>query len=317
MAPGDLQCPAGRVRRPQGQGPTGAGCGGLDPASPVLRSRSARVSAAEATHSGSSVRRTADIPVITSSSRCHPDCRQRYRRSHLQSVATGTLDRVDPVTRRGRVIGAVALLALFKRTSDQQIDADVPQVVFLSGRAERLRDLALALGADAREDPAAVQELRAAGGRRGERDLRVAAAALRSLGLIHEDRIHNLANRLLLAAAADKPVAALPENEGKLLDELDALLDIPLEAAYERLVQLEPALEPLRDRIAALAQTDTVMALEPDARDDLLWDRIIGGLEPILGPASNACNPVARSVTAFGLARIWLARVSGATLLDT
>ena len=154
-----------------------------------------------------------------------------------------------------RILGAIGLSVLLKRAAIEQVDADVPEVVFLSARSERLNDLAWALAAEARDDPAAVRELRVAAGRRGERHLRAAAAAVRVLGLVNEDRTHNLANRLLLAAAVNAAVAPLTEEEGTLLDDLEALRRLPLEEAFDRLVHREPALEPLQDRLAALAET--------------------------------------------------------------
>lgn len=221
-----------------------------------------------------------------------------------------------PMPRPERVLGALGLVAVLKRTADEQVDAEVPQLAVLSARARHLQDRALDLAAEGRDDPAAVQELRAAAGRRGERQLRAAAAALRVIELTREDRTQNLANRLLLAAAADAAVAPLTEQDRKLIEELEALLNMPLEVAFEQLVQLEPSLDPLQRRIAALARSDAVLALDSDARDDLLWDEIIAGLEPILGPGSSAADAVTRSRTAFGLARLWLAQISGVRVLD-
>jgi hypothetical protein len=93
-----------------------------------------------------------------------------------------------------RVSGALAVMGLIRAVANRDIDAPVPGAVWTTPRSGALAKLALRLASDGREDAGAVQELVDAAGRH-HKDLRVAAASIRSNGWVDESPRDNRANR--------------------------------------------------------------------------------------------------------------------------
>jgi hypothetical protein len=168
------------------------------------------------------------------------------------------------------------------------------------------------LAEDGREDQGAATELRGKVGRH-HADLTRAAALIRSRGSTKEDRIRNRANRLLLAAAANTALQPEAPEEAAVLDRLGQLQALPLPDAYAQLSELVPALAGLKDRIAADATASASRngSALGDDDEERIWDEILEGLQPLLGPEAETNDELLASPTAFWLAQADLANSAG------
>jgi hypothetical protein len=139
-----------------------------------------------------------------------------------------------------------------------------------------------------------------AGGRR--RDLKVAAQLVNIENYAHELSHYNHAWRLLNAAAAgtDPDAGGPSAADVARFDVLDALSDEPEELAFPKLVDREPRLGELAERLAG----DPRPTLTSFAQLDAL-------LEPLVGPYAESADPVLRSHVALRLCHVHLARTSG------
>lgn len=122
-------------------------------------------------------------------------------------------DPTDPRQHRGRLPGnriqsalrAAGTLSLFRTVARSQVDAEHPDVVVDSQRVAWLAGLAGGMADAAAASVDATHELRRVAGPR-RKDLRRAAAQIRSTGLVGEDRATFVADQLLLSAFDGRPV---------------------------------------------------------------------------------------------------------------
>jgi hypothetical protein len=173
----------------------------------------------------------------------------------------------------------------------------------VSGPAvESLAQHAGELAAASRDDQHAVEELRAAGdGHR--RRLVDAAAFVRFSSPIEEDRVANLANRLLLAAADNRPVEALTPDEDQWLAAMDDLL---APDGYERLTARQPALFAVEQEVTADVEADPSRS-----QSDEWWGAVCMRLKSLVGPTAEVDDPILRRKLAYGVARVHLAELAG------
>jgi hypothetical protein len=124
-----------------------------------------------------------------------------------------------------------------KQTEEQ----GVPKVVMLNDRSHQIRDLAIDLATNEREDEGAVAELVALTGRH-RHDAEVAALDLCTQNKCHESHTYNRAYRLLQAAITSEPVAQPTPADVALMEAVKDLPDAP-EAIFRALVIKEPRLK--------------------------------------------------------------------------
>jgi len=150
------------------------------------------------------------------------------------------------------VLGTLGSGPLLKSLEDQDLDAPRPTVTLHAPRSDQLRRLALARADDGRVDDAAARQLTRAADRH-RKELRRAAAAIRSGGADVEELTAHQANRLLLAAATGTPIVALTSDQQQWFRRVGALRDASSDAAFAELASCGPGLADLeRDgRLAA------------------------------------------------------------------
>lgn len=140
----------------------------------------------------------------------------------------------------------VTLLRLGLRLRDayrkQTEERGVPEVVVLNDRSTRIRDLAIDLARNEREDEDAVGELVALTGRH-RRDAEIAALDLRRENSCHESRTYNRAYRLLQAALASEPIAQPTPADIALMEVVNGLRQMPPEVRFRALAAKEPRLQ--------------------------------------------------------------------------
>jgi len=194
-------------------------------------------------------------------------------------------------------VGSVIFGAL-KQVADREIDSSMPKFTFWTDRTRAVRRIALRLAEEGREDAGAVKELKDAASWR-PKELRRAAATFREDGWNVEDITCNRANRLLLAAATGEPVPTLTETEKEWFRTLEVLQHLPVDAAFSRLVVMEPDLALLSHEVETAAeQRDPDDEGYEDRTWNLIWDRcnVLVGLE------SQSTQPLIRTMIAKGIA---------------
>jgi hypothetical protein len=178
-------------------------------------------------------------------------------------------------------------------------------------RSSRLRELAVSLAYEGREDPEAVQRLREEAGMDGERFLAHAADVL-AIGPgapIDEFDEWELAYRLLRAATVDGPVQPVTPERAKVFDEVRALEEASPEAGWIRLVEAQPALRNLETKVRQAAETPPNEKWE---RHNALEDLLDGPLGEMVGPrALDVMDPLLRTNTAFRVADKYLGSLYG------
>jgi hypothetical protein len=210
----------------------------------------------------------------------------------------------------GRMMAAIGVAALLKRNADGQLDEDKPEAIWPTKRSEVLMQSARQFAVENDSSDSAVQKLRSLSKGHG-RDLSRAAAEIRFQGGIDELRQQNLSNRLLQAAASDCSVTPLTQEEEEWFDRTGQLDRFPEAEAFEFLVSLEPALAAFEDQV----RTQSAGIGEGHGQVQM-WNFIIEGLGPIVGPSSRATDPLLRTQLAFDRARIHLARTIGLQFSD-
>ncbi len=169
-----------------------------------------------------------------------------------------------------RALGAIGVGALLQSLGDQELDAPDPKVVWHTERSSALRALAMALAESGRADSSAVRELAAAAGRH-PKELRRAAATLRSGGWAEEDLVSCRANRLLVSAATGQPVEPVTQAELAWFARLRALGEVvpepaALAAAFGELAAEEPELAVLEREVLLVAAGPEFVALDDEER---------------------------------------------------
>jgi hypothetical protein len=139
-----------------------------------------------------------------------------------------------------------------------------------------------------------VAALRNAAGRR-PKDLRVAAAAVRSHYWITESRFQNRANESLLAALADRPVQPLTHEQVVWSRRIERLNKGDREAAFRRLVPMQPALADLERTVReAVARAETT-----PVGSGRIQTMISQRLRPLVGPDADIDDPLLLSHSAY------------------
>jgi hypothetical protein len=194
------------------------------------------------------------------------------------------------------------------RHTNRDLDAEHPKSVTTDRETGRLEDLALRVAAEVPDDGEAVAAVRAAGGRR--KDLRIAAASLRMMSYTWEHRSYLRAARLLKAAADGGPPLPPSAEQEALFRAVEHLEALPSDAAFATLASELPELRALEQRVATWLAEPTY----PDVDDRL--DEILRALAPIVGPRASTGSALARSETAYDVARPYLLEKAGIPLDD-
>jgi hypothetical protein len=204
-----------------------------------------------------------------------------------------------------RILALVGLGVVLNRHARQQRDQLHP-VGFLkcNPRITELDQLAWTLAANEREDEDAIQMLRDKAARR-RNDLRWAAAHVRARRWIDEHRIAYRANELLLAAAEDRPIDAGTVDQEAWFKQIDALSDGWNDAAFTRLVALQPRLADVERSITRSRHELRRAKLEGRelAKGRVaVWRQIEHALDPLVGPRADSADQLVRSHRAYELA---------------
>jgi len=206
-----------------------------------------------------------------------------------------------------RMAGGAALVAGVWRSADRQLTKERPDFIWPNRTSERLKQVALRLAADGREDDLAVRDLREAAGR-DRKDLLRAAADIRFHGPVAENARDQRANRLLIAAATGEPMRPLTDEDLAWFQRLDALRDTPTDEAFLRLASLQPGLLGIERRLQEALSTPEFSAMNSQQRDDATWDVIVGSLRELVGPDAKTSDPLVRTQLAFDICEVYLDR---------
>ena len=207
---------------------------------------------------------------------------------------------------------------------EEQDHPDDPGVAIVGPRSGLLKNQAMELATDGREDGEAVGELVTRAEHRDEA-LRRAALWLCCDGQASEQLLENRAHRLLVAALSGEVVQQITESERRFIDELETLRARPGDG-FDALVEMEPRLravadavrpidgmppqkelpvEPIRSWIAisfpfATREMSRMPVLGRQVPAAFL--ELIGQLDDLVGPSSARPDPVLRSHTAMNIA---------------
>lgn len=184
---------------------------------------------------------------------------------------------------------AVVLLATAAwRALRKPSDEEHPGWTRSGPRIRELTELALPLAADGLEDMNAVEQLRAlARGRR--RNLRYAAAAVRSQAWVGENLGVFRANELLLAAANGVGPRPVTEEQLASFRRLEEVTDLRRSRAFARLTELCPA----------LAEVPGMVEGEPYLDE---YRRIEQALARLVGPDAETDDELLRSHAVYDIA---------------
>ncbi len=223
--------------------------------------------------------------------------------------------RPGPVT---KALGAIGVVALVNSLGDQELDEPDPKVVWHTARSSALRSLAVELASAGRDDPRAVGELARAAGRH-VKELRRAAATIRSGGWAEEDLVGCRANRLLVAAATGRPFAPIPEAQLAWFDRVRVLgevarLPAPLAMAFAELASDEPELSAIEDDIRRIAASPEFAAMDGERRNDAVSDL---SYDRLAGIRERTSIPIVRTHAAWCVARDHLFAVAALPIPGT
>jgi hypothetical protein len=176
-----------------------------------------------------------------------------------------------------KALGGIGIFGLLKVMENRGLGGPKPGVVLYTKGSQDLGRLALELAEGGRDDTAAINELvQAAGSHRKE--LRRAAASIRSDGFDVEDPACHQANRLLLAAAAGEPARPLTADQREWFREVQELRHAPVEVAFAKLATLEPALGELDEDVRREVSRPGSRAMDEEHRQeafpDIYYDRL-------------------------------------------
>lgn len=198
-----------------------------------------------------------------------------------------------------RLLDALGTSSLLQSLGDQELDEPRPKVVWHTQRSSELRDLAFALVDAGRDDDGAAGDLARAAGRH-TKELRRAAATIRSDRWVDEDLAGYRAERLLVAAATGRPVEPLTDEQRAWFDRIRDLVQLPPEQGFAVLAAEEPELAGLEDaacRLAAGPQPDGPVgerrdAMVNEAVSDLVQEVSVRSSSPLV--RTHAARTVAR-----------------------
>jgi hypothetical protein len=146
------------------------------------------------------------------------------------------------------VLAGAAMRREYAEMADDESES--PKMVVLNGRSRLIRDRAVELAADQREDHEAVTELsRMAKGKPG--DLKAAARYFRWQNQHAEDPIANRSLRLLQAAITGTPVQPVGPTEAEAMARLTEVQKGSRQQRFVELVELEPRLADLEAQARA------------------------------------------------------------------
>lgn len=151
-----------------------------------------------------------------------------------------------------RLLGALGTRSLLRSLGDQELDEPRPKVVWHTECSSELRDLAFALVDAGRDDDGAAGVLARAAGRHAK-ELRRAAATIRSDRWVDEDLESYRAERLLVAAATGRPVEPLTDGQRAWFDRIRDLVQLPPDRGFAQLAAEEPELAVLEGNVRRLA----------------------------------------------------------------
>jgi hypothetical protein len=206
-----------------------------------------------------------------------------------------------------RALGAIGVGALVHSLGDQELDAAEPKVVWHTPRSSSLRDVAVELAAEGRDDHEAVGVLTRAAGRH-TKELRRAAATIRSEGRHREDLACARADRLLVAAATGRAVDPLTAVQLAGCLRVGELLAAPPDEGFAALVREEPGLVGLAREVRQLTEEPAYGELDDrercEAFDDAVADRLAGIV-------ARSPAPLVRTQAATAVVRAHLRTVAG------
>jgi len=198
-----------------------------------------------------------------------------------------------------RLLGALGTGSLLQSLGDQELDEPRPKVVWHTQRSSELRSLAFALVDAGRDDDGAAGVLARAAGRH-TKELRRAAATIRSDRRVDEELESHRAERLLVAAATGRPVEPLTDEQRAWFDRIRDLVQLPPEQGFAVLAAGEPELAGLEDAVCRLSAgrgPDGPVGERHDARvreeiSDLVQEVSVRSSSPLV--RTHAARAVAR-----------------------
>ena len=204
-------------------------------------------------------------------------------------------------------LGSLGSRALLKSLEDQDLDAPRPRVTLYTWRSDRLRRQALALADTGRADDQAALDLARAAGRH-RKELRRAAAAIRTGGADVEELAAYQANQLLLAAASGQPVVALSEERERWFHRVRALREDRPGVAFAELTSCEPALADLERDVVLAAGRPEFMSMDDEHRVAAVRNLYVDRLAAIV---EHAVDPMMRTRIAARIVRCHLLGIAG------
>ncbi|HVC68347.1 MAG TPA: hypothetical protein VND44_12190 [Acidimicrobiales bacterium] len=198
-----------------------------------------------------------------------------------------------------RLLGALGTSSLLQSLGDQELDEPHPQVVWHTARSSELRRVAFDLVDAGRDDIEATVVLARAAGRHAK-ELRRAAATIRSDRWIDEDLASYRAERLLVAAATGRPVDPLTDEQRAWFDRLRRLVELPPEEGFAELAAEEPELAGLEGAVCRLAAGPEPDGPVGERRDEMVREAISDLVQKV---SVRSSSPLVRTHAARTVAR--------------
>lgn len=229
--------------------------------------------------------------------------------------------KVNPLSAPKRVLALLGLgVAIHHTYKAQTKKGEVPKGILLNERSNQIRNRAIELAADGREDEDAVAELVALSGRH-RHDADVAALDLCTENRCHESRTYNRAHRLLRAAITSEPVAPPTDADVVLMEVVGHLHQLPPDAMFGELAAKEPRLNEVEALVRAGelgAPIDTsILNLRDEERREFAreWlerhEVLCKRLLPLVGPEAEVDDLALRSYFARSSVQEYLQELAG------
>ena len=173
------------------------------------------------------------------------------KKERLRAFPHDEMTKVNPLSAPKRVLALLGLgVAIHRTYKTQTKKGEVPNGVLLNERSNQIRNRAIELATDEREDDSAVAELVALTGRH-RHDAEVAALDLCTENRCHESRTYNRAYRLLEAAITSEPIPPPTDADVVLMGVVGHLRQLPQDVLFRELAAKEPRL----DEVEALVRS--------------------------------------------------------------
>jgi hypothetical protein len=217
-----------------------------------------------------------------------------------------------------RLPGLLRLGFILRRAHiGQDLDQEAPGLVALNPPASEILAKAHMLAEDEREDLEAISELRALS-RSDPRPLREAALGARQRGQHQESSWADLTHRLIQAAINNTPIIRLNDEDRNRLKSFDDFANMPMDAKWDTLTNLEPRLLELADdaRAGKLGSRTQQEELQTPSADQQQQAKMIGRrhlndcLVSVIGPQARTKDPLTQSRLAFNAARRYLLSIT-------